>query len=92
MNLKVVYYGQIRDLVEVDHERVDVGDECSAVEAVKKVAKAHGATFEKMVLTPEGEVRGSVLVSINGEVVDAEAPAKLRDGDEVAIFTAVAGG
>ena len=92
MNLKVVYYGQARDVAETERDIVDVVDESSLTDVVLKVTKSHGAPLERLLLTPEGTLRGSVLISVNDDVVEAGSQTRLRDGDEIAVFTAVAGG
>ena len=92
MNVTVVYYGQARDMAGVEKDSVEVGATDTPADAVRKAIKARGENLQNILLTPEGTVRRSVLLSVNDDVADVDSDQAMNEGDQISVFTAVAGG
>ena len=91
MNVTILYFGQARDLAGVERERVEAQAGASLDGIIRSTVERHGADLRKILLDAEGRVRQSVLVSVNNDVVFTSS-ATANDGDEIALFSAVAGG
>jgi MoaD family protein len=91
MNIRVGYYGQARDIVGVEREDVEVGEDASIQDAVVAVVDRH-MKLKDLLLSSDGALRKSVLLPVNDEVVDTVASGVLKDGDELSVFPAVSGG
>ncbi|WP_340620662.1 molybdopterin synthase sulfur carrier subunit [Xenorhabdus siamensis] len=80
--IKVLFFAQIRELVETDY--LEVPSEYPTVAHLRQALLEKG---ERWKLALE---EGKLLVAVNQSFVHAEHP--LRDGDEVAFFPPVTGG
>jgi molybdopterin converting factor small subunit len=91
MNVTVSYFGQARRAAGVAAEVVAVPEAASVADAVRAAAGNRDA-LRKLLFTPEGALRRSLLAPVNGEIRDVGASGILRDGDRIEIFTAISGG
>ncbi|MBP8130009.1 MAG: MoaD/ThiS family protein [Candidatus Hydrogenedentes bacterium] len=92
MNITVHLLGQLGHIAGRDSVAVEAEDAASVREVVLHVTAAHGASFREIVFTPDGAFRPSLMVLCNEVPIDKDAPPKLRDGDQVTLLTAIAGG
>src|SRR5574337_879042 len=81
MNVKVLFFGQLRELVGASEESVELPTGASVADLI--------AHFQQRVPRWR-EFRPSLAVAVNQEYADAAAP--LRPGDEVAFLPPVSGG
>jgi len=77
----VKYFGSIRDDAGLSEETVEAPDGWNVAELMEYLRKMHKAI---------GSRSDNLLVALNREY--ASRSAKLKDGDEVAIFPPVSGG
>jgi molybdopterin converting factor small subunit len=79
MNIRVLFFGATADLAGKRFVDLGLADSVTAIQAVETVVNAN----------PKLE-HHKLLFAINQEYLPADS--LLKDGDEVAIFTAVSGG
>ncbi len=89
--IKVRVFATIREAVGVDELDLDIDE--GFEDLVKKADEVTDGRFSKAVWS-EGWFRENLIVFVNGRNVEflGGKNAKLRDGDVVAIFPAIAGG
>ena len=92
MKITIQYYGQSRDMAGIDSEMIEASSDAIVSYIVEKAVEARGENLQKLLLSPDGGVRPSVLVSVNDEIVASSGTTKLKDGDHISLFTAMAGG
>lgn len=80
--IKVIFFAQVRELVETDSLSVEAGFE--TVEALRRHLAARG---DRWALALED---GKLLAAVNQTLVSLDHP--LSEGDEVAFFPPVTGG
>ena len=88
MKITFSYYAQIRQKAGTESETVEVSDGATAFESLKAVDR--GEEFRRMLFDESGELRPAILFVIND--VPAAKDATLRDGDQVQVFSPLAGG
>jgi len=81
MIVKVLYFASAQGLANLKSEEMLLGDGSSVKDMAAKMLKLHPALKT---------IAPTIRYSVNFEL--AEANAKLRDGDEVAVLPPVAGG
>lgn len=91
MRVKISYHGQAKMALETDCEDTEVEDGASVGTIIKLVVSRHSCLRE-LLLDESGELRRGVLFPLNDEVVDIDTAGIVKDGDEIAIFPAIAGG
>lgn len=79
MSIQVLFFGATADDVGVRSQELDLSGGDTARAIVDRIAAEHPSLR-----------RHRLLVSVNQEYVTGDV--RLKDGDEVAIFTAVSGG
>lgn len=81
--VKVKFFAVLKSLVGKEEVSIDLEEGMTLGQLLAKL---------KMDLPPLAEVldKGGVLISVNQEVVDKEAP--IQDGDEIAFLPPFAGG
>ena len=92
MHVVVSYYGQAGHAVGIDRERLEIEPETTLRQVCAEVARRHGPALAELVFSPEGNLRGDMLVSVNDEVVDKQLDPVLKAGDEITFVTALSGG
>ncbi|MFW6172038.1 MAG: MoaD/ThiS family protein [Planctomycetota bacterium] len=88
MKVTFGYFAQIRQKAGVETEAVDVPDGATAVEALKAVE--HGEEFRELLFEENGVLRSTILFMVNGAPVAPDHA--LHEGDQVQVFSPVAGG
>jgi len=92
MKIKLIYYAQVRRAAAMESETVTAADGIGLAEAVRQAAERHGEAFRTLVLDDAGSIRPVVLVLLNGVPATRGESRALRDGDEISMLSAVAGG
>lgn len=77
MSITVLYFGPTADAVGVSEEKLGIAN--SVAELLARLAESHPKL-----------AKHKLLIAVNEEY--AESSTVLKDGDEVAVFTAVSGG
>ena len=83
--IRVLYFARLREQLGSASDDLEAGPDTATPAAIRERLRQRGGVWE--------EVFGGdqpVLVSVNQEVADADAP--VVDGDEVAFFPPVTGG
>ena len=88
MKIRFSYFAQIRQKAGTESETVEVADGATALEAVKLIE--HGVEFAGLLFNESGALRPVILFVIND--VPAAPDQVLNDGDQVQVFSPVAGG
>ena len=92
MQITVTFFGQARQLAGIDRNVVDVADDATVADVVAAAIQERPQAVRKLLFTEEDTLRRSILAPVNGTVVDTTTKGTLQDNDEVAIYTALAGG
>ncbi|TWT84076.1 ThiS family protein [Planctomycetes bacterium CA13] len=82
------YYAQIRQKAGTESETVEVPNGATALQSLQAVD--HGEDFNAMLFDDSGALRPVIMFVIND--VPAPQDAVLSDGDQVQVFSPVAGG
>lgn len=85
MNITILYFARIKEVVNYSSEQVELPDEVETIIALKSWLSNRGETWQKL-FSGSGVVRAA----INHELVDDMAT--FDEGDEVAFFPPVTGG
>lgn len=85
MNITILYFARIKEVVNYSSEQVALPDEVETIIALKSWLSNRGETWQKL-FSGSGVVRAA----INHELVDDMAT--FDEGDEVAFFPPVTGG
>jgi len=88
MKITFSYFAQIRQKAGVESETVEVADGATALEAIKTID--HGEEFSGLLFDESGALRPVILFVVND--VPAAPDQVLNDGDQVQVFSPVAGG
>ncbi len=88
MNVLIRYHAQIRRAAGLDRETVEMPDGCTALEALQAVT--HGDGFSALLFDEQRKLRPVILLLVNE--VPAEPERKLQAGDQLSVFSPVAGG
>ena len=92
MKITIAYFGQARTLAGTRTEVIEVPAEANVQAAVSRVAGTHGEAFDRLVFDADGSPKRSVLLAVNGTVPPPGTSPGLKDGDEISVQTAIAGG
>jgi molybdopterin converting factor small subunit len=92
MTINVHYYGQIGQAIRLDDEPIDCGAPIGLTDFLRMLADRHGDEFRRQVFYEAGEVRTSLLITINDSAVSVTSDPKLQDGDEVTLLPPISGG
>ncbi len=93
MQIRLTYCGQARTLAGTATESVTIPEAATAAQAVQAgSAIADNEQVRELLLTPDGKVRGNILLVVRDESCPPDEPGRLRDGDELTILTALSGG
>ncbi len=88
MKIRFSYFAQIRQKAGTELETIDVEDGATALEALKTIH--HGDEFAGLLFDDSGALRPVILFVVNE--VPATPNQVLSDGDQVQVFSPVAGG
>ena len=92
MKVTVNYYGQLKQITNKDSESCDLSEQTDLNQMLAGLASQYGDKFKDFVFDQAGEIRVSLMISVNDNVVDKKPAPCLKDGDEVSILTPIAGG
>ena len=95
MNVRVQYFGYIKNLVNKKEEQYELEEGASLSDLLNKLAGVHGAAFRKDVYEPGlSDVKTGFSVAVNGVFIGqlGGLDAKLADGDKVILMSLVSGG
>lgn len=95
MNVKVQYFGYIKNLVNKKEEQYELEEGASLSDLLNKLAGVHGEAFRKDVYEPGlSDVKTGFSVTVNGVFIGqlGGLDAKLADGDNVILMSLVSGG
>ena len=95
MNVRVQYFGYIKNLVNKKEEQYELEEGTSLSDLLNKLAGVHGAAFKKDVYEPGlSDVKTGFSVAVNGVFIGqlGGLDAKLADGDNVMLMSLVTGG
>ena len=92
MKITVNYFGQLRQITGKDTDGEDCPEQTGLAALISNLALRYGDKFSRIVLDEAGQLRPSILISVNGNIVDKKSPPALKDGDQVSLLTAMAGG
>ncbi len=90
MNIKISYYGQSRQLAGKGDEQLEVEDNVTADAVLRILSEKYGESFSTLILSEDGTLRKSILLSVNDEAVESDSV--LSDGDEMSLYPALSGG
>ena len=92
MKITINYFGQLRQITQKDSDSENCDDRTDLTALMNDMASRYGEKFSKIVLDEAGQLRPSILISVNGNIADKKSPPALNDGDQVSLLTAMAGG
>ena len=95
MNVRVQYFGYIKNLVNKKEEQYELEDGAVLSDLLNKLAGVHGATFRKDVYEPGlSDLKIGFSAAVNGVFIGqlGGLDAKLADGDNVMLMSLVTGG
>ena len=95
MNVRVQYFGYIKNLVNKREEQFELGENASLSDLLNKLAGVHGAAFRKDVYEPGlKDVKMGFSVTVNGVLMGqlGGVDTKLGDGDKVILLSLMSGG
>jgi molybdopterin converting factor subunit 1 len=83
MKVRILFFGATADEAGTAEDEIELADGLAADAAFTEILER----YPKLTVSRD---RGSLLFAVNQEYVKGEEP--VRDGDELAVFTAVSGG
>ena len=92
MKVTISYFGQLRNVTKVKQETVETAETTGFLELLSQRAEYFGEPFRKIVMDESSRLRPSVLITVNGEMMDKQSPPPLTDGDNITLIPAIAGG
>lgn len=92
MNVKILYFGQLRQVAGRASDSVTAGAGATAQGVLAELAEQHGDDFRSILFAENGALRASLMVLINDTPAAKDKPILLQDGDEVKLLPAIAGG
>lgn len=92
MQVTMRYFALVRKAAGTESEQVDLSDGVEVRAALGKLAEERGDDFRRQILDDKGAVRSNLIVLVNGQIVRSGEQRTLADGDEVKVFSPVAGG
>ncbi|MCX7804577.1 MAG: MoaD/ThiS family protein [Planctomycetota bacterium] len=92
MKVSLIYFAQLRDAAGTGSETVELPCGADLAAAISDAARRHGEAFRKIALDESGNIRPSLLVTVNGKFAARGAVVALNDGDEISLLSPIAGG
>ena len=92
MRIRVVYYGQIRQITGKEDEFIELPAGAPAYNIILKVVEQYGDEIGWLLLTKQGIPRRSVIFAVNDVAIDPGLADALEDEDILSILPAVSGG
>ncbi len=92
MPIRVDYIAQVKNAAGVTGESIHLDSSAELADVLRQLADNHGAEFRSLVFDDDGQVRPSILVTVNDEQVFPRTPCSVQCGDTVAILSPMSGG
>jgi MoaD family protein len=95
MRIRVQYFGYIKNILNKKEEYYELEKGASLSELLAKLARVHGATFQKDVYEPGlKDVKMGFSVTVNGVLMGqlGGIDTKLTEGDNVILMSLMSGG
>ena len=95
MKIRVQYFGYIKNILNKKEEYYELEKGASLSELLTKLARIHGATFQKDVYEPGlKDVKMGFSVTVNGVLMGqlGGIDTKLTEGDNVILMSLMSGG
>ncbi len=92
LKVRIHYFGQLRQITDKDKEDVEFEHEDTIKSILLNRAKVYKTDFQNILLDEKGDIRPSVMVLLNGTMVSRDKMPTFKDGDEITVLTAIAGG
>ena len=92
MKITIEYSAQIRHIIGVSEETIDLEDSQYLHDLILHLAEKHGQLFKDLILDMEGNLSRMILASVNGEQIRGIPSANLKDGDRVNLMSPISGG
>jgi molybdopterin synthase sulfur carrier subunit len=94
MKIKVVYLGVIRHKIGRSEEEFEIFEGASLKDLISKIVEAHSMLRDVVSSISENIIDPTLIVTLNGLAVNLTSGdnIKLKDGDTLALMTAIGGG
>ena len=92
MNITVNYCGQIGQILHLEREEIECAAPIRLVDLLNDLADRHGETFRRLVFHDAGQIRTSLLITVNDNAVPLSSLPALQDKDELTLLPPIAGG
>jgi MoaD family protein len=92
MKITFKYFAQSRQVTGRETEQLEISDGSKVTGTLGKLAEQYGHAFRSLVLDEKDSVRPSIMILIDGQPLPHGKDQILNDGNEVSIFSPVAGG
>jgi molybdopterin converting factor small subunit len=92
MKIRIDYIAQAKKITGVGSEYLSINEGTGIKELLFSVAQKHGPELTSLVLSKDGSVQRSIIISINDEQVFVVDDQKLIDGDVIAVMPPMSGG
>lgn len=92
MKLTVTLFGQLKRLLKDHPAECDCPEGASPAEALEVFFADCDPEARAIVFDAGRRLRPSLIVLVNGQPVSKETPRPLKDGDQITLLTAIAGG
>ena len=92
MKINVEYTAQLKAITGLPREHLHVDEKCSLLQLINILSDKHGERFKKFLITDNGTIIASILISINSEQVHTFNSINLKENDTVSFLAPMAGG
>ncbi len=92
MNITINYLSQIKQLTGKDSEKRSCAEGTGLCELLAEIASGYDEKLARYLFEDSNKLQESLVVLINGSVIDRESPPQLSDGDEITLLNPVGGG
>ena len=93
MRIRLKYAGIISEITGKVSDEIELGNDISISDLLKKLASLHGRRFKEQVFNYEiNRPASGVLILLNGKLIHGNFDRKLNDEDFVSIIPMVSGG
>lgn len=92
MKIHVRFDSQVRRLAACKGVSLDVDDAATFVQIIQRVAFEGNEPLRAALLDEQQDLRSSILVFLNNELVTKDQPCVLNEGAELTLTTLIAGG
>ena len=92
--IKVLYFGILREIVGARQEKLEVEDSKPAIDIVSILAERHGKRFRDFVIDHKGNTRAGLAYAVNGDTIEESdlQKTKCKEVKEFVILPPISGG